>query len=144
MQPYAESTPSERKRNSSAWKKRWPLRFTGRDNLRTCRAAFSPQLPAEIQNEIDALASSISSASSEPRSSTKLDRIDAMVGSDDENGDEHRDGPATPDLIDEPASLEYLSMHNLVHMPTDPMSIRGYSRGLGGALPTLGRIGRRG
>jgi hypothetical protein len=70
---------------------------------------------AKIQNEIDVLASSISSTSSEPRSSTKIDRIDAMAASDDEDGDERRDGPATPDLIDEPAPMEYLSMRNLVY-----------------------------
>ncbi len=80
---------------------------------------------AEIQSEIDALASSISSASSEPRSGKKIDRIDAMAVSDDEDGDERRDGPATPDLLEEDLmSFQQLSMRNPAFQDdhTDPAS----------------------
>ncbi len=49
---------------------------------------------SDIRDE-DALASSISSASSEPRSSKKNDNIEPMADSDNEDGDECRDGPTS-------------------------------------------------
>ena len=76
---------------------------------------------ADMREE-DALASSISSASSEPRSSKKNDNIEAMADSDMEMGEVRREGPPTPDLIsdNEPAETMDtmdLSMAQVIHTP---------------------------
>ncbi len=54
---------------------------------------------AEIQHEMDAIASSILSASSEPRRGKKIDRMEPMATSND-GDDAHNDDPATPHLVD--------------------------------------------
>ena len=56
--------------------------------------------------EEDALASSISSASSETRSSKKTDDIEQMAVSDMEDGEVRDDGPPAPDLISVNETME--------------------------------------
>jgi hypothetical protein len=112
---FAERRPGSEPRRSG------PLRSSDDTTRLTALRAQRKQTrnvisSSDIQDEIDALTSSISSASSEPRSSTKNDRIEPMVASDNEDGDKNRDGPPTPDLLSSPEqTMEYLFMPDVVN-----------------------------